>query len=161
MVRTSWEGLATLAGTSYTLIFQQRNVPRLCMTYACIHDRDKLFKLNHLQVSARRDLCSCPRSLLQLDMGKPTRRGEKGQRDSILDLVWVNQLAWEEGFFGGPSLSWDNLHHSDHALICIPCIFPSKIQQLTMDCNQGFHMNTSLHWMEILILSSTTFKHIE
>lgn len=30
------------------------------MTYAHFHDRDKIFKSNHLQASARRDLCSHP-----------------------------------------------------------------------------------------------------
>ena len=152
------------------------------MTYARKHDRDKLFKSNHLCISARWDLCSHPcllftdistyyftwhvinfynnmadpsalTTLLSSDIdpliptmlagdfnafsliwynmfnrpipsslqcksgtqiealalaqdlsllsppGVPTCKGENSQRDSILDLVWVNQQAWEDGYF--------------------------------------------------------------
>ena len=34
----------------------------------------------------------------------PMRRGENRQRDSILDLVWVNQVAWEDKYFLTPPI---------------------------------------------------------
>ena len=58
--------------------------------------------------------------------GVPTCKGENSQRDSILDLVWVNQQAWEDGYFSYLTYSWDESLHSDHTLICIPCVFPQK-----------------------------------
>ena len=71
-------------------------------------------------------------SLLSLP-GTPTRKGENGQRDSILDLVWINQLAWEHGTFGHPTYSWEDSLHSDHTLIRIPCILTNKVPRVASD----------------------------
>ena len=75
--------------------------------------------------------------------GIPTRRGENGQRDSVLDLVWVNQTAWENGFFDTPLYSWEESLHSDHTLIRIQRSFPHKVPHIPTDKPHGFHTNTS------------------
>lgn len=77
------------------------------------------------------------------ELGTPTRKGENSQHDSILDLVWVNQIAWEDGTFGHPSYSWEESLHSDHSLIHIPCSLPYKVPRLAADKPSGFHTNIS------------------
>ena len=75
--------------------------------------------------------------------GAPTRKGENGQRDSVLDLVWVNQVAWEDGTFGCPVYSWEESLHSDHALIRVLCSVPQKVPRIPIDKPCGFHTNAS------------------
>lgn len=194
------------------------------MTYARIHDKEKVFKKNLLRTLARRDICSHPcilisdistrsftwriinfyndvsdasalSTLLSLDIdptiptllardfnaynttwydtfdgpsptalqrksgakikawalaqglsllsepGTPTRKGENRQRDSVLDLVWVNQMAWEDGTFGPPTYSWEESLHSDHSLIRIPCSPGVKIPRVATDKPVGYHTN--------------------
>ena len=81
--------------------------------------------------------------------GIPTRKGENGQRDSVLDLVWVNQVAWEDGTFDSPVYSWEESLHSDHALIRICCSVPQKVPRVPTDKPCGFHTNASPNAWEL------------
>ena len=47
----------------------------------------------------------------------PTHRGEKGARDSVIDLTWRNLMAAELATFNGAELDWAGSINSDHALV--------------------------------------------
>ena len=51
--------------------------------------------------------------------GKPTRRGTAAanERDSVLDLMWVNMAAENTLYFALPEIDWPGSMGSDHALL--------------------------------------------
>jgi hypothetical protein len=54
---------------------------------------------------------------LRNEAGRVTRRGQTGQRDSVLDLCWYNMAAVGAGMFGEPEVDFNASLHSDHAAI--------------------------------------------
>ena len=81
--------------------------------------------------------------LLLSPPGIPTHRGENGARDSTIDLVWCNSIAWTSGTFTSPSILWGNSLRSDHTLLRIPATIPSKLSRLPEDHVQGFTTDIS------------------
>lgn len=56
--------------------------------------------------------------------GIPTRQGENGQRDTVLDLVLCNFAATHQGTFHGAMVDWSGSLGSNHTLI--PVLATSK-----------------------------------
>ena len=71
-------------------------------------------------------------------LGTVTRRGENGDRDSTIDLVWANQVADMAGTFVVREVNWEDSYASDHALIRVRATSSQKARRLPMDRATGF-----------------------